>query len=44
MRWSLVLGDMIQELTHDLFTEHLTPEQEEARIKQTEVALEEPTT
>ena len=35
-----VLGDMIQELTHDLFTKHLTPEQEEARISQTEVALE----
>ena len=35
-----VLGDMIQELTHDLFTRHLTPEQEEARIKQTELALE----
>ena len=35
-----VLGDMIQELTHDLFTKHLTPEQEEARIRQAEVALE----
>ncbi|MXZ70797.1 MAG: DEAD/DEAH box helicase [Acidobacteria bacterium] len=35
-----VLGDMIQELTHDLFTRHLTPEQEEARIRQTELALE----
>ena len=35
-----VLGNMIQELTHDLFTKHLTPEQEEARIRQTEVALE----
>ena len=35
-----VLGDMIQELTHDLFTKHLTPEQEEVRIRQAEVALE----
>jgi len=35
-----VLGDKIQDLTRDLFSQHLTPEQEEARIEQTQVALE----
>lgn len=35
-----VLGDKIQELTHDLFSKKLTPQQEEERIDQTRKALE----
>ena len=35
-----VLGDRIRELRRDLFSRHLTPEEELARIEQTAVALE----
>ena len=35
-----VLGDTIQQLTRDLFSKHLTPDQEDARIEQTRQALE----
>ena len=35
-----VLGDTIQALTKDLFSRNLTPEQEEERIEQTGLALE----
>ena len=35
-----VLGDMIKELTRDLFSKQLTPEEEEQRIDQTRLALE----
>jgi superfamily II DNA or RNA helicase len=35
-----VLGDKIGDLTRDLFSRHLTPAQEEARIEQTRLALE----
>ena len=35
-----VLGDIIQELERDLFSKDLTPEQEEERIEQTGLALE----
>lgn len=35
-----VLGDKIQELTHKLFSEKLTPQQEEEQIEQTRISLE----
>ena len=35
-----VLGETIQELTRDLFSRNLTPEEEEKRIEQTGLALE----
>ena len=35
-----ILGDTIQELSKDLFSQRLTPEEEEARIEQTTLALE----
>ena len=35
-----VLGDRIGDLTRDLFSDHLTPTQEEERIEQTRLALE----
>lgn len=35
-----VLGDKIGDLTRDLFSDHLTPKQEEERIEQTCLALE----
>jgi superfamily II DNA or RNA helicase len=36
-----ILGDMIQKLTLDLLSAELTPQQEETRIEQTRLALEE---
>jgi superfamily II DNA or RNA helicase len=36
-----ILGDLIQQLTLDLFRSELTPKQEEERIEQTRLALEE---
>ena len=35
-----ILGEEIKQLTHDLFTRRLSPEQQEERIKQTAQALE----
>ncbi len=36
----VVLGDLISELTSDLMSQHLTPEQEQERIEKTRIAVE----